>query len=214
MLLGFGGIFRFIMISGILMIYLIFTITLQTRWGIYCYVYFSEDETEALNGYKTPPKFTELIGLGAPSLLVPCLDSWTMAMHHQVIAQMVSSTGTSVAEDSPGILIFCFSFLLCLLCSWPGIFLGTRDGLTCKSKLQMTKTSSGQSLSKSSFLPHCSWLTCVCSYLSASKHLVRFLHLLWLHKFGVPLNVSPEILDLWLFLLPQTLPTLTPPSMI
>lgn len=54
MYLDFCSIFRFLMISGILMINLIFTIIIQSRWRRYCYPHCSQDETEAQNGYKAP----------------------------------------------------------------------------------------------------------------------------------------------------------------
>lgn len=52
--LGFCSIFQFLMISGILMIYLIFTLTLQSKRERDLYPHFSEDETKAQNGCKDP----------------------------------------------------------------------------------------------------------------------------------------------------------------
>lgn len=74
MFLGFGSIFIFLVISGIFMIYLIFTITLQSRWGRYCYPHFSEDETEPPQMVKRLPKVTERMAFRAPCLLDLYLD--------------------------------------------------------------------------------------------------------------------------------------------
>lgn len=111
---------------------------------------------------------------------------------------MVSFTGASIAEDSPRIFIFLLLLLICLLCPWSWVPLGTRVGLICRSKLHVTNARLGQSLSKSSFLPLLlgQWDLLLCLWLQTP--LVRFLHLLWLHIFGVALDLSPEILDLFL----------------
>lgn len=70
MLLGFYSIFTFC-ISDILKIYLVFTVTQQSRWRRYCYPHFSEDEIEAQNGIRLP-KVTELTGVRFPRLLDLC----------------------------------------------------------------------------------------------------------------------------------------------
>lgn len=99
----------------------------------------------------------------------PCLDCLTIPVGHQVIAQMVLYRGQYCWRFTQN--SHCLLLLLSWSCPWPWIFLGTRDELTCKSKLQMTNTCSGQSLSKSSFLPHCFQVICICCSLSGSKRL-------------------------------------------
>ena len=97
---------------AILKIYLVFTITLQSRWKRDSLPpHFSEDEIEAPNGRKLP-KTSELIAVRDPSLLALCLDCPTMVMGHQAIAQMASFTGANVIEDSPRISIFHFYCLI------------------------------------------------------------------------------------------------------
>lgn len=93
MLLGFGSIFRFLMISGIFMIYLIFTITLQSNWGDAVIIPISQKmKLRSPNGYKTPQGH-RTDGCQSPLLAGPVSGCLTVVMGHQATAQMVSFTG-------------------------------------------------------------------------------------------------------------------------
>lgn len=73
------------------MIYLIFTISLQSRLGRYCYPHVSEDEIEAPKGYATPQGH-RTVQCQRPQLTGPVSGCLTLAMEHQAIAQVVSFT--------------------------------------------------------------------------------------------------------------------------
>lgn len=128
MLLGFCCMFRFLMISGILMIYLVFTKTLQRRWGRYCYARFLEDQMEAQNVYETPP------GSQSWSVSEPPA-CWTMSRLFDNSCGPPGYCSDGFIQGSVLLKIhpeFCLLSLLALPCSWPWIFLGTRIELTCK----------------------------------------------------------------------------------
>lgn len=74
------------------MIYLIFTIPLQSRSGRYCYPHSSEDETEAPKGYTTP-RGHRTDRCQGPQLTGPVSGCLAMVMEHQAIVQVVSFTG-------------------------------------------------------------------------------------------------------------------------
>lgn len=150
------------------------------------------------------PKVTELMAVGSPLLTGPVSGCLTVVMGHQATVQMVSFTGwgrkivlkfKNAVEDSPRIAIFCFDCFTCLLCSWPRIHRGIRDGLTGKNKLRVTSGHLGPALGKDSFstAPGGTWI----SWVQTPRHL------LWLHIFGVLLNLSPGILDPCLLPKPQ-----------